>query len=220
MASTSGVRHSFEWDAHPDIGANKSTPPDLSSQPRFREGLAVVQRLGLTYDVSLFCHQIPALVDLAGAFPTLAIVANHYCNIPGVGPYAGRRDEVFAQWSSDLHKLAACPNVVLKVGGITKPICGWGFHKRPRPPTSDELQDALFPYFAHALRTFGARRCMWESNFPVDKVSCSYGVLLNAYKKMARRLGLTAEDKGQLFSGTAQRVYRLSPDGGFERMAR
>ena len=59
------------------------------------------------------------------------------------------------------------------------------------------------------VKTFGANRCMFESNFPVDKVSMSYCVLWNAFKIMTKNAGLSDEERAALFSGTAKKVYRI-----------
>ena len=87
------------------------------------------------------------------------------------------------------------------------PVNGFGWHRRPAPPTSDELVAATRDYYLHTIDQFGPRRCMFESNFPVDRVSCSYAVLWNAFKKIAA--GFTADEKAQLFRRTAAEVYRL-----------
>ena len=106
-------------------------------------------------------------------------------------------------------ELAACPNVVAKIGGINMAVNGFGWHMRATPPTSDELVAATRDWYLHAIDVFGPERCMFESNFPVDKLSCSYGVLWNAFKKIAG--GFTVAEKASLFHDTAKRVYRI-PD--------
>jgi L-fuconolactonase len=123
--------------------------------------------------------------------------------------YAGKRDEVFAQWKVDLAKVASCPNVVLKVGGIQMIINGFGWHEREQPPTSDELLAANRDWYLYAIEQFGPNRCMFESNFPVDKLSCSYTVLWNQFKKLTQ--GFSKEQRAAMFHDTAKRVYRL-PD--------
>src|SRR5690606_39983388 len=124
-----------------------------------------------------------------------------------IGPYEGRRAEIFTQWMKDVVELSECPNVVAKLGGINMAVNGFGWHKRALPPTSDELVAATQDYYLHAIDAFGPERCMFESNFPVDKLSCSYAVVWNAFKKIAK--GASADEKAALFHDTAKRVYRL-----------
>ena len=125
----------------------------------------------------------------------------------GIGPYAGRREEVFAAWRRDMAELARCGNVAVKLGGLTMTMSGFGWHKRARPPGSKELAAAMKPYYLACIECFGPDRCMFESNFPVDRASCSYTVLWNAFKRLSR--GYTGAERSALFRDTATRVYRL-----------
>jgi len=109
---------------------------------------------------------------------------------------------------SSVAELATCQNVYAKLGGIVMPINGFGFHKADRPATSDEVVAATGRYHRHAIECFGAARCMFESNFPVDRQSVSYPVLWNAFKKIAA--GASAGEKADLFHDTAHRAYRLA----------
>ena len=197
-------------DAHPDI-ANSHTEPfeGMLADQTFRAGFARLEPLGLSFDAWAYHPQIPELTDLARAFPETTIILNHFGGPLGTGPYEGKRDEIFAQWKLDIAELAKCENVVAKIGGVVMARNGFGFHRRERPATSDELAAATRGYYLHAIDCFGPGRCMFESNFPVDKVSCSYPVLWNSFKKIAA--DFTDEEKTQLFHDTAHRVYRLGP---------
>ena len=135
------------------------------------------------------------------------MVLNHLGGITGIGAYAGRREEIFAAWRKSMADLAKCPNVFVKLGGLAMEYCGFGWHERPRPPTSRELADATRRYYETAIEQFGADRCMFESNFPVDKVSCSYNVLWNSFKRITENY--SASEKAKLHHDTAVRVYRL-----------
>ena len=145
---------------------------------------------------------------LARAFPGVNVILDHFGGPLGIGPYAGRREEIFEVWKQRMSELAECPNVNVKIGGLQMPLNGMRWHKRERPPGSAEIADAARPYTLHCIEKFGADRCMFESNFPVDKVSCSYRVLWNAFKRIAADFSET--EKAALFHGTAARVYRLS----------
>ena len=185
-------------------------PADLFQRPGFRRGLAQLQALGLSFDAWLYHTQIDQLTDLARAFPDLAIVLDHVGGPIGVGPYRGKRDVAFAEWQASMKELATCPNVRVKLGGLAMALCGFDFHKQPVPPSSEQLAAAWAPYLQGSIDLFGARRCMFESNFPVDKAMCSYAVLWNAFKRVAA--SASADEKAWLFKGTANEFYRLGLD--------
>ena len=203
-----GIRHAAGWDAHPDV-ANSHTNPtrDLYDSAKFREGFAQLAPLGLTFDAWNYHPQIPELTSLARAFPGTTIILDHFGGPLGTGPYEGKRAEIFPKWKADIAELAKCPNVVVKLGGINMAVNGFGWHRRPKPATSDELVAATGDYYFHTIDKFGPSRCMFESNFPVDRVSCSYLVLWNAFKKMAARYN--DDERADLMRRTAARVYRL-----------
>ncbi len=203
-----GIRYAAGWDPSPDVRNSHTNPPEnVLMDATFRKGFAHLGRLGLSYEAWLYHRQIPQLTDLARAFPETPIVLDHFGGPLGIGPYAGKQDEVFPEWKASISELAKCPNVVAKLGGINMPINGFGFEKRPVPPTSQELIDVTGRYYEHTIEQFGPERCMFESNFPVDKVSCSYAVLWNAFKKIAA--GYKEDEKDAMFYGTATRTYRL-----------
>ena len=160
------------------------------------------------YDSWQYHPQLPEVTDLARAFPGTTIVVNHVGGPVGVGTYAGKRKEIFAVWKASMRELSCCPNVYVKLGGLGEPLCGFGFDRSARSPSSDELAAAWRPYLETCIELFGPNRSMFESNFPADKVSCGYDALWNAFKKVAA--GCSAEEKGALFSTTAARVYRLA----------
>jgi len=200
-----GIRCTGAWDPDPQIA--RASAPGLYLDPTFREGFAVLEPLGLSFDFTCRYHQIPECMDLARAFPGTSIVLNHIGGITGVGAYAGRRNEIFADWKRSMAELARCPNVTVKLGGLVTDYCGFGWHEQPKPPTSEALCAATRPYYETCIALFGSDRCMFESNFPVDKIGCSYGVLWNSFKRIAA--GCSATEKSDLFHDTAARVYRL-----------
>ncbi len=204
-----GIRHRAAW-AEPGVVATQSAsqPAHLMMDDDFRRGFAYLRVYGLSFEAWLYHPQLPELADLARAFPDTVIILNHLGGPIGVGPYQGKRDEVFARWKTDLAAVAACPNVVLKVGGIQMVVNGFGWHEREQPPTSDELLKANRDWYLYAIEQFGPRRCMFESNFPVDRLSCSYTVLWNQFKKLTKEF--SAEERAAMFHDTAKRVYRLA----------
>ena len=175
--------------------------------PRVREGFARLAPLGLSFDAWMYHPQLGELVDLARAFPGTQIVLDHVGGPIGLGRYAGKRDEVFAEWSGRIRELAACPNVHIKLGGLGMRMFGFDLHTRELPPSSEELAAAWRPYIETCIAAFGPERAMFESNFPVDKGSCGYAALWNAFKRIAA--GCSAAEKAALFAGTATKFYRL-----------
>lgn len=203
-----GVRHATAWDASDRIhNAHTNPPPGLMGETCFREGVSCLERLGLRFDAWLYHHQLPELTDLARGFPELPIVLNHMAGPLGIGPYADHREEVFQVWQRGLSELAACPNVAVKLGGRTMSMSGFGWSKRPRPPGSKELAEAMAPYIDTCIALFGADRCMFESNFPVDRSGTSYTVLWNAFKRVTR--GYSVDERAALMAGSAQRFYQI-----------
>ena len=179
----------------------------LFEQEEFRRGLEHLGTLGLTYDTWLYHFQLPEFIELARAVPETTMILDHFGTPLGVGPFAGQREAIFEKWKSDIADLAECPNVFMKVGGLAMPDNGFGWYGREMPPTSDEFVDAQLPYYEHTINCFGPERCMFESNFPVDRLSVGYRVLWNAFKKMTSHF--SEEDKNLMFSGVARKVYRL-----------
>jgi L-fuconolactonase len=203
-----GIRNMSAWHASPAIAPGFGKVPEgLLRDAAFRRGYAELAPLGLSYDVWAFHPQLPEVLDLARRFPETTLIVNHTGGPLNIGPYAGRKDEVLAEWRRGLRDLAACPNVTLKLGGLGMHIGGLDFHRQPAPPSSEALADAWRPYVHTGIDLFGPARCMFESNFCVDKGMTGYAVLWNAFKRLAA--GYSREDKAALFGGTAKRVYRL-----------
>jgi len=177
--------------------------------PAFRRGVARLGQRHLSYDCWLFHHQNVEFAALARAVPETTMVLDHFGTPVGVGRFAGQHDEIFEQWKLDIAEIAACENTVAKLGGLAMPDNGFGFHVAAVPPTSDELVAAQGRWYEHTIECFGPERCMFESNFPVDRLSLSYTVYWNAMQKLAAQYSDIEQDA--MFSGTARRVYRLAP---------
>jgi len=203
-----GIRHISTWNANPaDIMAAQNAPKGLLLDPKFREGFACLQKYGLSFDAWLYFSQLMELVDLAKAFPYIAIVVNHIGGLLGIGPYDGKTDEVFRDWKRGITALATCPNVSVKLGGLGMPRSGFGWYKQATPPSSAEVAKAVAPYYNCCIEQFGVDRCMFESNFPIDKISFSYTVLWNALKRLSK--DFSPQERAALFHDTAVKVYRL-----------
>ena len=201
-----GIRQVASWNEHDDVIFSPS-PPGLLMDSKFREGLACLKDYDLIFETFLHHPQIMELEDLARALPDIPIILDHIGGPIRIGPYAEKQDEVFRGWKSAITALAASPNVFVKLGGLGMPFCGFGWNERPAPPNSTEMAEAMAPYFLWCIEHFGVERCMFESNFPVEKESCSYTVLWNAFKRIAK--GFSPAERDALFCNTAVKAYRL-----------
>jgi predicted TIM-barrel fold metal-dependent hydrolase len=200
-----GIRQSTAWDASDRI--HKVAPvPGVLASPEFRQGFARLAPLGLVFDAWVYHPQLPEVAALAASFPDTRIVLNHVGTPILGGPYAGRRDEVFAAWRAGMAELAARPNVFVKLGASPIRLPGDGAN-RDLPPGSQEVATAWRPWIEETITLFGADRCMFESNFPVQKRWCSYPVVWNAFKRLAA--GGSPAEEAALFAGTAARVYGM-----------
>ena len=203
-----GIRHIATWDTDPVVLNPAYTPAeDMLDSAGFRAGIAELGKRGLSFDSWMYFHQIPKLTALARAFPGIPMVLNHCGGILGISSYAGRRDEVFATWSANMRDLATCPNVMVKVGGLGMRLPGLGLEEGEIAPSSAMLAEAWKPWMEPCIEMFGASRCMFESNFPVDKGGYGYAAGWNAFKRLAANA--SAEEKADLFWRAASRFYRL-----------
>ena len=208
------IRHTTAWDPEPSLRYDfpmMTVPQEVMRDPRFGEGLAALAARGIVFDAWLYAPQLPELIKLAERHPAAVIVVNHVGGLLLAGPYARRRDEIVEPWRHAMRELARCPNVHVKLGGMQMRRTGLFFGDRPRPPDSDELARDLGGYMRHAIDCFSPRRCMFESNLPIERESCSATVLWNAFKKISS--GYAPADRADLFEGTATRVYRLNDSG-------
>jgi predicted TIM-barrel fold metal-dependent hydrolase len=203
-----GVRHAGSHARHPEVLMIPGrAPAGLYSDGPFRAGVARLGERGLTYDTWHYHYQNRDFLELARAVPGTTMVLDHFGTPLGVGPYESQREEIFEQWKTDIADIARCDNVVAKIGGLAMPDNGFGWNSAERPPTSDEFIDAQGRYYRHTIEQFGPDRCMFESNFPVDRLSLSYRTVWNAFKKLIA--DFSADERDAMLRGTAARVYRL-----------
>ena len=164
--------------------------------------------MGFSLEGSLVFPQMPELAEFAKAVPDLSIILIHLGGLSRTGPYANRDNEVLATWRRGIAAVAECPNVTLKLGGMGMPRLGFDWHARSKPAGSEELAETMAPYMHYCIEQFGPDRCMFESNFPPDKMSYSYNVMYNAFKRLSK--GYSAGERASMFHDTAARVYRIN----------
>ncbi|MCO5066320.1 MAG: amidohydrolase family protein [Rhizobiaceae bacterium] len=204
-----GIRYATAWDASDAIrNSHAASGPDTLLRPDVLDGLKTLADMNLAFDAMLFHPQLDQLAELARAIPTLTIIVGNTGGPLGYGPYEGKCEEVLAQWADSMRKLAQHPNIVVKLGGMLSRLAAFDYLGMPVPPTSEALAGHWAPYIDRCIDFFGAERCMFESNFPVEKMGTGYATLWNAFKRMAA--GASEAEKRALFSGTAQQTYRLA----------
>jgi predicted TIM-barrel fold metal-dependent hydrolase len=179
----------------------------MVDEPMFRAGFRHLAALGLTFEAWAFFPQLSNVASLARAFPDTPIVVNHCGGIVRTQAYARRRD-VYQRWRAGIGELASCPNVSIKISGLGMKIGGFAFDVRATAPSSEELADAWRPWIETCVEEFGANRCMYGSNFPVDKGSYNLSTGVNAIKRLI--VGASRDEKDAIFHRTAQAFYRLA----------
>ena len=203
-----GIRHSVTWDPNPEVENTAAHKAEgQMSSDNFRAGARVLADMGMTLEGWMFFPQMHELAEFAKAVPNLTIILNHIGGLIREGPYAGRDEEVFQAWRDGISAAASCPNVVIKLGGIGMPRTGFDWHARTKPIGSEELAKDMKPFIDHCIDQFGPNRCMFESNFPVDKVSYSYTVMYNAFKRLTTQY--SASERADMFHDVAARVYSV-----------
>lgn len=203
-----GIRQITPWDPSSEVRyPGFEIEEGLLVSDSFKVGFSRLQKYNLSFDAWLFHPQILEVAELASQFPDTMIILDHFGGPIGVGPYEGKRNEIFQQWKHDIALVAQQPNVFAKLGGLWMEHAGFHWHKREAPPSSDDLVKTGRDYYLHMIDLFGPERCMFESNFPVDKISCSYRTLWNAHKKLASPF--TPAERHAMFYDTAKTIYRL-----------
>jgi len=200
-----GIRHTVTADSNPAVDSREA--PGTLASDNFRAGAKVLAQMGHSLDTGVFFPQLPELADFARAVPDLTIVLNHLGGLWRVGPYAGRDDEVLSAWKNGLAEVAACPNVYMKLGGIGMPRMGFDWYTRDKPISSEDLAKEMALVVTPCIELFGPDHCMFESNFPPDKVSFSHPVLFNAFKRFSK--GYSPTERANMFHDTAVKAYRI-----------
>lgn len=202
-----GIRYATAADPHPDVRGNHiEAPGDTLESSAFLESLEVLASMDLTFDAWVYHHQLPQVARAAALVPESTIVVDHLGGPLGMGPYVGD-PSVRPLWRHNLAMVADQPNTFLKLGGIAMPSMGADWMGGPRPATSTELADRWADDIEFAVGVFGAERCLFESNFPVDRQNASYVVLWNAFKRIAA--DWSPADRQLTFHDTAVELYSV-----------
>ena len=202
-----GIRNSGAYHASFRHGVLPRPMPGLYGDPAFRAGYARLARHGLSFDAWIYHTQLDEVFDLASSFPDIPLVLDHIGGVLGVAGYEGRPELAMKEWLPWMKQLAQCPNVYVKIGGLGTAVFGYDFAARSTPPSSLELATAWRPWIEPTLALFGAERCMFESNFPVDRSAAGYGVVWNAFKRLAA--GASEAQKRMIFHDTAATLYKI-----------
>ena len=203
-----GIRHIVAWDDDKKVD---SIPvynlEEQMSTKNFIDGAKVLSKMGLSFDSWMYFHQLPQLLNLAKEVPDLPIVVDHIGGILLIGEYANKKEEILKIWEKNISDLSECPNVEIKLGGLGMPITGHDWHLRNTPVGSEELANQMKYYLDYCIEKFGPQRGMFESNFPVDKVSFSYNVLYNAFKRYSKNY--SKSERAAMFHDNAIRFYKV-----------
>jgi predicted TIM-barrel fold metal-dependent hydrolase len=181
-----GIRQCLNY--HRDPVKTFIDRPHLMRDSQWRRGYGLLRQYGLSFDLQLYYTQMEEATALARDFPDTPIVLNH----TGM-PVDRERDEVEA-WKKAMKMLASAPNVSCKISGLGMGDWKW-------------TVDSIRPFVLDAIEAFGVERCMFASNFPVDKLFSSYDELFDAFKAITR--DFSAAERAALFHDNAARVYRL-----------
>jgi predicted TIM-barrel fold metal-dependent hydrolase len=210
-----GIRSMLAWHPSPHI-LNSVPKAETSRFSSFRIGYEQLAKHQLSFETSCYDNQLGEILSLARAYPAQPLLLCHMGTPVAIGGQFGdvgrtpdERLRIRLDWEAALVRLSECPNVSVKLSGLTMPICGFGYEHRPQPPSVDELVNELGPLINFVIDTFGPERCMFGSNFPVDKASVPLTNLLTAYHKMVAHRPLA--ERHCLFHGTAESFYHLSP---------
>ena len=205
-----GTRYNAFWTDIPVWGMEHApviSPKGLLADAKFRQGAAALAAYGLSLDTGCFHPQLMDMAAFVSALPNTTVVLNHFGGPLLIGRYGANPADTFADWKKGMTEVAKRPNVVVKVGGLGQ---NWDYPIGHVDPASSSaaLAQKWKPWIETTIELFGVQRCMFESNFPVDKTAASYGTIWNAFKRITA--SASADEKAALYGGVARKAYRLS----------
>ena len=184
-----GVRMQLHWHANPQY--RFAARPDVAADPGLRRNIARLAEYGWAFDLQVFTSQMRSAAALAAGCPAVTFILQHAGMLEDASP------EGWAAWRDGMRLLAEQPNVVAKLSGL-----GTFIHRNDPAHIASIVRETV--------GLFGARRCLFGSNFPIEKLWTGYGALLDAYRSAVG--GLPPDEVAAVFGGTAARVYRIGAD--------
>ncbi len=185
-ANLRGIRQQLHWHEKPLY--RFAARPDLMNDSAWRKGLREVEQRGLLFELQVFPSQMADAAKLAAEFPGVTFVLLH------AGMLEDRSKVGWQLWRAGMRKLASCRNVYVKLSGL-----GTFEHK-----CSVELWQ---PVVHETLAMFGAQRCLYGSNYPIEKFWTTYDRIITVMHECTAEL--TTGERRAVFYETAKRVYRL-----------
>jgi L-fuconolactonase len=208
-----GIRHMTHWDPNDLVPTSHVGSRHLLRSDAASEAIEQVTARHLALDLFIYFHQLADVSYLAHCHPDATIVLDHFGAPLGIGEYSGEYYvDVLATWRDSMLEIATFPNVMVKLGGAAMPSMGLGLDLFPQRPTASQVAEVFAPTLLWCIETFGSDRCMFESNFPVDRVGIDYGTLWDAFKLLTQHL--PTEERTGLFRRNARTTYRLQPTTG------
>jgi predicted TIM-barrel fold metal-dependent hydrolase len=181
-----GIRQQFHWHENPLY--RFAQRPDLPADRTVQKNIAYLADYGWSFDLQVFPDQMADAAKLARACPDVTFILQH------AGMLEDTSDNGWKGWRDNMRRLAECDNVVTKLSAF-----GTFIHRN----------DATFIHqmIVETEKIFGAERCMFGSNYPIEKLWTSYAELFDAFQKGASKLSKKAQKA--IFNDTAARVYQL-----------
>lgn len=180
-----GIRQILNWHVDPK---KTYTPRDLLQDPAWHKGFALLRKYNLSFDLQVYPAQMPAAAELAHRHPDTPLILNH------TGMPADRHAAGLQAWRTGMQALAQQPNVAVKISGLAMLDWQW-------------TTESLWPFVSQTLEIFGPERCMFASNFPVDRLFGSFTRQYGAYQALTAHL--SAGEREQVFVSNAERIYRI-----------
>lgn len=180
-----GIRQILNW--HPDP-QKTYTPRDLLADSAWEKGFALLRKHGFSFDLQIYPSQMPAAARLAGRYPDIQLILNH------TGMPADRDTAGLAAWRTGMQALARQANVAVKISGLGMLDWHW-------------IVDSLRPFVLQTIEIFGPERCLFASNFPVDRLFGSFERQYECYRSVVA--SFSAAERTRMFATNAEAFYRI-----------
>ena len=204
-----GIRHRAAYSEDRMLDGNDllKSRKDLYLDKKFQAGVDQLGENEVTFEAWNYHTQTDQLLECLAACPNTQFILNHFCSPIGVGKFAGKQDEIFPQWAKAIENIAKFDNIVAKLGGMAMPLNGWGWDKRDEKASCEEILEAQQKYYHHTIECFGTSRCLFESNFPVDRLSTSYPEVVKMMRQIAAEYPIECQHK--LLHENSKKIYKV-----------